>query len=271
MFPGISGGTMAFILGIYKKLIDEISLFHAGDFLSPRKILKKYDRLFFLPLLAGVFFAFVLFVFLAPPLIKAFPFEFYSFVFGFVLAGLYPPLKAVEKNLRAFALFTGFAVAGFSCFLGAGEASFPREEASLLWVFSAGALVSSALVVPGLSGSYLLILLGLYQFILKALRDLDIPTVSVFTAGAFLGLLLTARAMRFLLNRFPSESLSAVSGLIAGSLFVLWPFSVSAGGAGFFASSWGVKLLFLCWFSLSFGVTLFIGLLYGKTPQRLLK
>ena len=271
MLPGISGGTMAFILGIYKKLIDEISRFHAGDFTSPRRFLKKYDWLFLTPLLTGGFFAVVLFVFLAPPLITAFQFEFYSLVFGFVLAGLYPPLKEVEKNRKTLILFVFFAFVSVSCFVGTGATPFPREEVSLLWIFPAGALVSLALVVPGLSGSYLLILFGLYHSILKALRDLDLPVVSVFMAGAFLGLLLMARAMRFLLNRFPSETLSAVLGLVAGSLFVLQPFSGPAGGTGFFSSSLGEKLTFLCWFSLSFCLTLFIGFFYGKTSSRLLK
>ena len=271
MLPGISAGTTAFILGIYKKLIDEISRFHAGDFTSLRRFLKKYDWPFLTPLLAGIFFAIVLFVFLAPPLITAFQFEFYSLVFGFVFAGLYPPLKEVKKNRKTLVLFVFFAFVSVSCFVAAGAAPFSREEVSLLWIFPSGALVSLALVVPGLSGSYLLILFGLYHFILKALRDLNLPVVSVFAAGAFLGLLLMARAMKFLLNRFPSETLSAVLGLVTGSLFFLQPFSGSAGGAGFFSSSFEEKLTFLCWFALSFCLTLFISFFYGKTSSSLLR
>ena len=269
--PGISGGTMAFILGIYKKLIDEIAKFHVLDFKSLKNLFQKYDWLFLTPLFAGLAAALILFVFIAPPLITAFRFEFYSLIFGFVLASLYLPMTEAEKNLKTLALFVCFTVLSFGCFYLTETVALSREQVSLFWIFSAGALVSLALVVPGLSGSYLLLLLGLYQFILTAFRDLNLPVISVFMAGAFIGLIFMARGMKFILHRFPSETLSIILGLIAGSLFILWPFSESGGGVTFFTSSFSDKISFLFWFFLSFALTLFISFSYGKQQKWLLQ
>lgn len=262
--PGISGGTMAFILGIYKKLIDEISKFHILDFKSPKKFFQKYDWRFLIPLLAGSISALILFVVLAPPLIASFQFEFYSLIFGFILASLYLPLKEIEKNLKTLILFVCFIVLSFCGFYFTEIISFSREQVSLFWIFPAGALVALALVVPGLSGSYLLILLGLYHYILTAFRDLNITIISVFTIGAFMGLISMARGMKFFLHRFPSETLSVILGLIVGSLYILWPFSEATGGVTFLSSSLSDKVSFLLWFSLSFCLTLSISFLYGK-------
>ena len=266
-FPGISGGTMAFILGIYQKLIDEIAHFHILDFKSPKTLLQKYDWLFLTPLLAGLTAALILFVFIAPPLITAFRLEFYSLIFGFVLASFHLPVKEAEKNLKSLALFVCFAILSFSCFYFMETAAFSREQVSLLWIFSAGALVSLALVAPGLSGSYLLILLGFYHFILTAFRDLNLPVISVFLAGAFTGLILMARGMKFVLRRFPSETLSVILGLIAGSLYILWPFSEATGGRAFFASPFSDKVSFLIWFSLSFCLTFSISFSQRKNQK----
>ena len=134
--PGISGGTMAFILGIYTKLIDEIAKFQVRDFKSPQTFFKKYDWLFLTPLLIGLICALVLFVFLAPPLITTFRFEFYSLIFGFVLASFYSPLKEVEKTLKTLVLFICFAFLSFGCFYLTETVSFSREQVPLLWVFS---------------------------------------------------------------------------------------------------------------------------------------
>ncbi|MCY4512454.1 MAG: DUF368 domain-containing protein [Bdellovibrionales bacterium] len=262
--PGISGGTMAFILGIYKKLINEISKFHISDFKSPKTFFQKYDWLFLIPLLAGSISALALFVILAPPLITSFQFEFYSLIFGFILASLYLPLKEIEKSLKTLILFVCFTVLSFYSFYFTETISLSREQVSLFWIFPAGALVALALVVPGLSGSYLLILLGLYHYILTAFRDLNMFIIGVFIIGAFIGLISMARGMKFFLHRFPSETLSVILGLIVGSLYILWPFSEAAGGVDFLSSSFSDKISFLLWFSLSFCLTLFISFLYGK-------
>lgn len=269
ILPGISGGTMAFILGIYKKLIDEISKFHMGDFKSPKIFFKKYDWIFLIPLLIGLLGSLILFIFLVPPLIKTFHFEFYSLIFGFVLASFYLPIKELEKTLKTLLLFICFTVLSFCCFYFTETISLSREQVPLLWIIPAGALVSLALVVPGLSGSYLLILLGLYHFILTAFRDLNVPVISVFITGAFIGLIFMARGMKFLLNRFPSETLSIILGLIAGSLYVLWPFSESIGGTAFFSSTVMEKFIFLLWCALSFCLTLSISFLYRKNRTTL--
>ena len=270
VLPGISGGTMAFILGIYKKLIDEISKFHIGDFKSPKIFFQKYDWIFLIPLLIGLLGSLILFIFLAPPLIKAFHFEFYSLIFGFVLASFYLPIKELEKTLKTLVLFICFTVLSFFCFYFTETISLSREQVPLLWIIPAGALVSLALVVPGLSGSYLLILLGLYHFILTAFRDLNFPVISVFMAGAFIGLIFMARGMKFFLHRFPSETLSIILGLIAGSLYILWPFSESTSGTAFFSSPLIEKFVFLLWCSLSFCLTLSISFLYGKNRESFL-
>ena len=268
VLPGISGGTLAFLLGIYKQLIGEISKFHAWDLRSFKALSRKYDWPFLGPLLIGALFSLILFVFTAPPLIQAFQLEFYSLVFGFVLASLYSPFREMDKNLKTLIFSALSGSLSFVFFYLAEIQSLPREGAVFLWMFPAGIVVAAALLIPGLSGSYLLVLMGLYHDTLRALRDFDLPALSLFVTGALTGIFLTARRMKFLLDRFFSETLSISTGLILGSLWALRPFP---GEGGFFSSVPWEGVAFLIWFSLSFSLTLFLSLFYGKTRDGLLK
>lgn len=240
VLPGISAGTVAFIFGIYNKLIDEISQLNLkqikqilGIFSFQKQkalgnlalVLKAYDWKFIAPLFFGFFLAVVLFVSLSLPLIEKYSLEFHALIFGLVLISLYSPFKRLNKNkINLFVLIVSFLIN--SCiFYFINESSIIFQEPSFFIFLPAGFLISMALVVPGISGSYLLILLGLYEKTLEVLRNLEVLPILFFLVGVIFGLIVTVHFMKVLIKKYYDKVLSVVIGLILGSLYGLWPFS----------------------------------------------
>ena len=238
VLPGVSGGTMAFIMGIYEKLIKEISSFKVKHLktlalcLSFNKsqrganltVLKNsWDWLFLIPLMIGAFMALVLFVILAGDFINQYSFEFYSIIFGLILASLIPTLQVAQKNLSFFLFLLGSFFLNFVLFAFGSEFIFAPKEVSSLIFLPVGFLVSMTLIIPGISGSYLLLVLGLYEKTLFALKSLDFFVISIFTIGVTLGFLLTAKLLQKMLKKYWSQSLSVILGLMLGSLYAIYP------------------------------------------------
>ena len=187
-------------------------------------MIRDYDWSFLLSLALGAFASIVLFAFAASPFIKAWPEMFETLVFILVLISLYFPIRDINKSPKILLLTAGSALASCILFYTLRDMSlFPKTD-SFLWLFPAGALAGLALVVPGLSGSYLLVLFGLYESVLNTIKNFHILWLSLFTAGIFLGILFMARIMKSLLqNRF-HETSGVIVGLILGSLYLLLPF-----------------------------------------------
>ena len=230
VLPGLSGGTMAFVLGIYQKLIGEISKFQAGHarelfflpmllfklFFKTRRAAAKrglarlggiYEAGFWLPLLGGAALSLTMFAAFIPPLAKAHPLEFSSLVFGLVLASLAAPLKEMKKQAKTAFLFLASAAGAFLLFCWTG--SFMEGDEALrlggplwIWLAPAGFLAAMAMMIPGLSGAYLLILLGLYHPMLEALRSLDPAALILFALGGIFGAAWMARWINALLKAF---------------------------------------------------------------------
>ena len=229
VLPGVSGGTAAFLLGLYEKLVHEISKIKPAHFLAfpfnkNHPLIKNYDWSFLLSLALGALASIVLFAFAASPFIKAWPEVFETLVFILVLISLYFPIRDIKRSQKILWLAGGSALVSFILFYTLKDmALFPKTD-SFFWLFPAGALAGLALVVPGLSGSYLLVLFGLYESVLNTIKDFHILWLSLFAAGVFLGILLMARIMKSLLqNRF-HETSGVIVGLILGSLCLLLPF-----------------------------------------------
>lgn len=232
VLPGLSAGTIAFLLGIYNKLLDEVSktnkkqirlilrilTFQEKQWLS---FLKVYDWKFILPILAGLFISILLFVSLSLPLIEKYTKEFYLIIFALVLMSLYSPIKKLKKNWRNLVLLLASFIINLGFFYFIPQKLVWAGETSTLLFLPAGFIVTLALVVPGLSGSYLLILLGLYEETLKILKDLEWLPVSFFIIGCILGLVSMSHLMRFLIKNYYHEVLSIIIGLILGSLYSL--------------------------------------------------
>lgn len=238
VLPGLSGGTMAFIMGIYEKLIGEVSkartkhlriLFSCLSFKKNRirKSLiffgETWDWSFLVPLIFGVVFSGVLFVVLASPLIDQYSLQFYSIIFGLVLASVFKPFKTMEKTAKTFFLFfISFAINIFLFAFGENFSLFDGDFVFLVFL-PVGFLVSAALMIPGLSGSYLLLVFGLYERTLLALRQGDLLIISCFLIGSMLGIFLTARFIQYLLKNYFNETMALILGLILGSLYTIYP------------------------------------------------
>ena len=245
ILPGISGGTIAFVMGIYEKLIKEISnfkvihlktlalwfSFNKTQSKTGFSILKNtWDWSFLIPLIIGVTAALICFVSLAENFITQYSFEFYSIICGLVLGSMIPTLHSARKSFSFFlflfsSLFLNFILFAF----GSEFISFSFESASdsksvnSLIFLPVGFLVSMTLIIPGVSGSYLLLVLGLYEKTLSALKSLDLFILSIFSLGAILGFLLTAKLIQNMLNKYWDQSLAVILGLMLGSLYAIYP------------------------------------------------
>lgn len=236
--PGISGGTMAFVMGIYEKLIFEISKLKARHFkifvsrLSLKKSALRQSALFFagtwdwaflIPLIGGLAFSAILFVAFAPGFIERYALPFYSLVFGLALASVFKPFKEMKKTLKALALLVlSFALNLLVFSLGGGLFSLAGGLSP--WIFlPAGFLVSMALIVPGISGSYLLAVFGLYEKTLLSLKEGNLAIISCFFIGAAMGLFSTAKAIHYAFKNYFNEAMAIIIGLILASLYAIYP------------------------------------------------
>lgn len=222
--PGVSGGTMAFILGIYQELIEAI---HAVDvtfvkhLLSFRfnKAFEGFPYKFLIALGTGIGLAvFSLARFFSWALTNH-PVMVWAFFFGLVLASVLAVLKRVEWSGFSV-LFT--ALASFGAYVLVGLA--PLETTEAIWfLFLSGAIAICAMILPGISGSFILLLLGKYQFILTAVVTRDFGTLFIFSCGCGIGLLSFSRLLRWLLHHHYNITVAALIGLMIGSLRKVWP------------------------------------------------
>ena len=235
MLPGFSAATAAYLLRVYKKLVDEVSQIK----MAFRKKQGKIDIPFLLPLSLGAALSLPLFAFIAHPLIKAYPQSFQMIVFALALGGLAPFMRdmLLRRNPKDILLFALFGALGFGGMIFINESALPAgagggaglsEEAggaAALWTLApAGLIAGAGLALPGLSGSYLLVLLGLYESLLQALRSLSLPLLGAFLLGAAAGAGLMARLMSHLLKKRFYETCFAIAGFVLGSLALIMPF-----------------------------------------------
>lgn len=223
--PGVSGGTIAFISGIYEELINTISNVNASLFKTLfNKGIKSFwlqlNGSFLLALLTGIIISFVSFMRLAKYLLEHHPILIWSFFFGLIIASIYFVGKQVTKwNLAAIITFViGAAVAFYISklpTLGANQNSW--------FLFLAGAIAICAMILPGISGSFILIILGAYKTLSNAIHDLDIKNLLIFISGAVLGLLSFSHLLKWLFKHYHNATLAVLTGFIFGSLNRVWP------------------------------------------------
>jgi putative membrane protein len=227
--PGVSGGTIAFISGIYEELLSSISSINFAKL----KLLKKegfkaawkaINGNFLLALLSGIFISIVSLAKLITWLLENKPILVWSFFFGLVLASILFVSKQITKwNTSAIILFIIGAVAAYYITILHPAIS---ENSSLLFYFFAGALAICAMILPGISGSFILVLLGAYKPILKALDELqskDIKLLAVVAIGAVVGILSFSKLLNWLFDHHKNSTLAVLTGFILGSLNKIWP------------------------------------------------
>ena len=238
VLPGVSGGTMAFVMGIYEKLIVEISKFQLRHlqklflcFSLKKSQIKKtalfykktWDWGFLPPLAFGMILSIALFVAFAGAFIKQYSLEFYSLIFGLVLSSLFKPFKEMKKNTKTFSLFGLSFLVNFLLFVFSESFLRFSGEVSVLLFLPIGFLVSMALIVPGISGSYLLLILGLYEETLSALKERNILVICFFLIGLISGTLSIAKFIQKMMKSYFNESLAIILGLILASLYAVYP------------------------------------------------
>jgi putative membrane protein len=226
--PGVSGGTMALILGIYERLLKAIRSFDRAWFADLLRLrissaLSRNDLLFLGPLLGGIVMALLFFtrVVPLPQLIVSHPELVYGLFFGLIAASVVVLMGEVKRYGLAEIGFTAVGVvAGFTV-----VNLVPVETPTAAWfIFVCGFVAISAMLLPGISGSFILLVLGKYAYIIDALGRFDLPVIASFAAGALAGLFVFSRAIVWLLDHYHQATLLLIKGILIGSLWVIWPF-----------------------------------------------
>lgn len=228
--PGVSGGTIAFITGIYERLINAIKsingknlkLFFTGHF---KECWKNIDGTFLLCLILGIATSFLLLAGLITHLIATYPTVVWSFFFGLIVASTLFVGKKVRWDWKTVLAFVLFAVLSFFI-TSPGNA--PLNQNNALWyIFLCGAIAICAMILPGISGSFILLLLGEYVYMMDAISHLDIVVILVFMAGAIIGILSFANLLSWLFKHFEMLTLASLAGFMFGSLNKVWPWKTT--------------------------------------------
>lgn len=223
--PGVSGGTVAFITGIYDELLDSI---RSVDLVFLKRVLRldiggaweHINGWFLLALVAGIGTSIATLAQLISWVLQHHPVPLWAFFFGLILASAMVLLRQVGSWTmgRVLALASGIAIA-------AAIALSPMANLEIGYpgVFLSGFLAICAMILPGISGSFILVLLGMYGATLGAVKSLDITFLLVLALGAVCGLMCFSRLLHWLLQRFHQGTMALLTGFLFGSLLVVWP------------------------------------------------
>ena len=226
IIPGVSGGTIAFITGIYEELINSIKSINTNTL----KLLVTFKFSAFWRAVNGTFLITLIFGMLTSILVLSrfivyllddHPFKIWGFFFGLIIASGILIFYQIQK--------IGIAVL-FSFVIGLSIASYIALQAPSItpntnfFIFLSGAIAISAMILPGISGSFILVFLSKYEFILKALNSFDTAVISIFLAGCIVGLVTFSRVFSYLFKKYSDVVISVLIGFLGGSLFKIWPF-----------------------------------------------
>lgn len=223
--PGVSGGTIAFISGIYEELIESIrsvdltalKLLGRG---RPVEFWRHINGRFLLPVLLGIGIAIFSLARLMTYLLTNHPIAIWSFFFGLIIASALLVAKQVGKwNVRSVVAFVvGAALAWWI------TVASPAETPDDWWfVMLAGAIAICAMILPGISGAFILLLLGKYQYIMHAVSELNIPVILIFGVGAVAGIISFSHLLSWLLKHWHDATVAVLMGFMVGSLNKVWP------------------------------------------------
>ncbi len=259
IIPGVSGGTLALILGLFERLISGIHnisfntviiclklfTFKKEAVSNFKKEMEKIDFVFLAVLFSGALASIFLLASLMSYVLEKQHDPTYGFFFGLILASVLVPYKLIKKKTPAVfiaLIIAVFCVASTSFFLS-NEKAIAKEQVKYelqlsnsnttaveyslvqaLILFFAGAIAVSAMILPGISGSFLLLLMGQYFIILKAISDFNLLYIASTGLGITIGLVAFTKLLNYLLKNFHDITMGFLTGLVAGSLYVIWPF-----------------------------------------------
>ncbi len=226
--PGVSGGSIALITGIYEELLRSINSFN-GDSLKLllrfefKEFFKAVNGAFLVSLFLGILTSIFSLSKLITYLMDEHPIPLWSFFCGLILISAFLILKDIKKWSIGviIALIIGTVAAYFITELP------PTSSPDALWfTFVAGAIAICAMILPGISGSFILLILGKYEPILHAVSERDFVTLAVFALGCIVGLLSFSRVISWLLKHYYSITIGLLSGFMLGSINKLWPWKI---------------------------------------------
>lgn len=225
VIPGVSGGTIAFISGIYEELLESIQSIDvpAARLLLQFKIAafwKKINGNFLISVLAGMATSLLSLAKLMTYLLEHHPIQIWSFFFGLILVSaplIFRDIK--ERSVSTFVYFAiGTAVAYAITILS------PTETPDYYWfIFLCGAIAICAMILPGISGAFILLLIGKYEYMITALIEFNIPIIIIFVSGCLVGILSFSRLLNYILKHYRYPALSVLAGFMIGSLNKVWP------------------------------------------------
>ncbi|MEX0588962.1 MAG: DUF368 domain-containing protein [Cyanobium sp.] len=223
--PGVSGGSMAFILGIYSTLLEAI----AGFDLELLKLLgqgrwaaaaARVHLGFLVPLLAGLATSVLVLVRPITWLYEFHPVFLFAFFFGLIVGSILLIARHAHWGASGVVAMV-IGAAGALVFVTQVPVTMPHDPFTVFW---SGAVAIMAMILPGISGSFLLLILGQYQYVMEAVKGLDLPVLLPFALGCVVGLLSFVRLLRWLLQRWHGQTVALLVGVMAGSLWKIWPF-----------------------------------------------
>ncbi len=225
VIPGVSGGTIAFISGIYEELLDSIKAFdvEALKLLTSFKLKALWKHIngnFLIVLLSGIATSIIAFAQLILHLIESYPIFVWSFFFGLIVISSVTISKKISK--WSFGVIFWFLIGGVAAYFI--TAATPATTPTALWfIFLSGVVAITAMILPGISGSFILLIMGKYEYILRALKDLNYLVIGFFAAGCIVGLLSFTRAISWFLSKYHDMAVGLLAGFMVGSLYKIWP------------------------------------------------
>ena len=242
--PGVSGGTVALVLGIYRRLVDSIrsgssalGSFARADIRGGLGWLGRVEWLFLVPLLAGIAIAIGSLASLIETQLHDHPVQVAALFLGLVVSSMLVAWRLLERHdapRLAIIVIVGvvlFALLGLRD--GLSEETVSQADDAAAWAFFAsGAVAICAMILPGISGSLILVMLGMYGPVLDAVTDREFGLLALFLAGATLGLALFSQLLHWALHRHYDSVMASLIGLMAGSTRVLWPWPDGLNGTG---------------------------------------
>ena len=229
VIPGVSGGTMAVVFGIYDELIGVISF-------NIKQIFSKWR--FWLPLGLGMGIGIIAFSKIVTFLFEHFPVQTQYFFVGIVLGSIPLILKRTSLALKKETLgnwisaLVGLVIMLLMVFINTDSmVSIIQTELTFglgVKLLVGGALAAFAMIIPGISGSFLMVILGVYSTIIAAISDFNLPIICVVAVGVIIGIFAGAKGVQVLLNKVPNQTYGAIFGLVIGSVFAILPFRETA-------------------------------------------
>lgn len=222
--PGVSGGTLAFILGIYARLLNAISAFNVtalklvfkGQW---RQLWQQIDGTFLLCLFGGILCSIFSLASLISWLLAHKPVPVWAFFIGLIVTALPLLVKAVNWSFTRGLLF----LLGVMFAVGVGMLAPVSFQPAQWMFFVAGAIAICAMILPGISGSFILLISGMYAPVILAVRELQVTILALFAAGCVVGLLSFSHFLKWLLQRYHDATLALLTGVVVGALYRLWP------------------------------------------------